>query len=89
MNNIIIRKETKEDYYATELMTMRAFWNIHGPGCNEHLLVNKLRSAEEYLPELSRVADLWTPCCGTDIFQYGNRLTFAKRNAGTGRKSRI
>ena len=56
--NIIIRKETKEDFYNTELMTMRAFWNIHGPGCNEHLMVNKLRSAEEYLPELSRVAEL-------------------------------
>ncbi|MCR5468809.1 MAG: ribosome small subunit-dependent GTPase A [Lachnospiraceae bacterium] len=58
MNNIIIRKETKEDYYNTELMTMRAFWNLHGPGCNEHLLVNKLRGADEYLPELSRVAEL-------------------------------
>ena len=58
MNTIIIRKETKEDYYATELMTMRAFWNIHGPGCNEHLLVNKLRNADGYLPELSRVAEL-------------------------------
>lgn len=57
MKNIIIRKETKEDYYATELMTMRAFWNIHDPGCNEHLLVHKLRDAEEYLPELSRVAE--------------------------------
>ncbi len=58
MNNIIIRKETKADYYATELMTMRAFWNLHGPGCNEHLMVNKLRGAKEYLPELSRVAVL-------------------------------
>ena len=58
MNNVIIRKETEQDYYATELMTMRAFWNRHGPGCNEHLLVNKLRSADEYLPELSRVAEL-------------------------------
>ncbi len=58
MNNIIIRKETKDDYYDTELMTMRAFWNIHGPGCNEHLLVNKLRSAGEYLTDLSRVAEL-------------------------------
>ncbi len=58
INNIIIRKETKEDYHATELMTMRAFWNLHGPGCNEHLLVNKLRGAEEYLPELSRIAEL-------------------------------
>ncbi|MBQ2057264.1 MAG: ribosome small subunit-dependent GTPase A [Oscillospiraceae bacterium] len=58
MNNIVIRKETKEDYYNTELMTMRAFWNIHDPGCNEHLLVHKLREAKEYLPELSRVAEI-------------------------------
>ncbi len=56
-NNIIIRKETKEDYYHTEHMVMRAFWNIHGPGCNEHLLVHSLREAEEYLPQLSRVAE--------------------------------
>lgn len=58
LNNIIIRKETREDYYFTELMTMRAFWNIHGPGCNEHYLVHKLRTAKEYLPELSRVAEI-------------------------------
>ena len=57
-HNIIIRKETKEDYYATELCTLRAFWNIHGPGCNEHLLVHKLRDSEDYLPEISRVAEL-------------------------------
>ena len=56
--NIIIRKETKEDYYNTEHMVLRAFWNLHGPGCNEHLLVHKLREAKEYLPELSRVAEV-------------------------------
>ena len=54
----MIRKETAKDCYDTELMTMRAFWNLHGPGCNEHLLVHKLRIAKEYLPELSRVAEL-------------------------------
>ena len=58
LNTIIIRKETKEDYYHTEHMVMRAFWNLHGPGCNEHLLVHKLRESEDYLPELSRVAEL-------------------------------
>lgn len=58
MNNIIIRKETKEDYKKTEYMAMRAFWNIHVPGCNEHLLVRTLRDAKEYLPEISRVAEL-------------------------------
>ena len=57
-NNIIIRKETEEDYYATELCTLRAFWNIHGPGCNEHLMIHKLRDSKDYLPEISRVAEL-------------------------------
>ena len=28
MNKIIIREERKEDYRATELMTMRAFWKL-------------------------------------------------------------
>ena len=58
MNTIIIREETKEDYYATEHMTLRAFWNLHGPGCNEHYMVHRLRQAKEYLPKLSRVAEL-------------------------------
>lgn len=57
MKNIIIRKEKIEDYKKTEYMVMRAFWNIHGPGCNEHLLTRKLRESEDYLPELSRVAE--------------------------------
>lgn len=56
--NIIIRKERTEDYRQTEAMTRRAFYNMHGPGCNEHLLVHKLRQAEAYLPEISRVAEL-------------------------------
>ena len=49
--------ENKEDYKKTEYMVMRSFWNIHGPGCNEHLLVHKLREARCFLPELSRVAE--------------------------------
>lgn len=56
--DIIIRKEEPKDYKETELMTMRAFWNIHGPGCNEHLLVSKIRESEDYIPELSRVAEM-------------------------------
>ncbi len=68
MNKIIIRKERKEDYKETELMTMRAFWNIHGPGCNEHLLVHKLRTAKEYLPDISRVAELDGKIVGTIMY---------------------
>lgn len=51
-----IRKETEADYYATEEMTRRAFWNKHHKGCNEHYLVHKMRQHPDYLPELSRIA---------------------------------
>lgn len=50
-----IRPEREEDYHATEEMTMRAFWNKYHRGCDEHLLVHKLRRADEYLPEISRI----------------------------------
>lgn len=58
MSEINIRKERKEDYKKTEYMTLRAFWNMHGPGCNEHLLVHILRDAECYVEDISRVAEL-------------------------------
>lgn len=58
MSNLIIRPETPADYAATERMVQRAFWNIHGPGCNEHVLVRLIRESEDYLPRLSRVAEL-------------------------------
>ncbi len=58
MKNIIIRSEKENEYYQTELMTMRAFWNIHDPGCNEHYLVHILRKSNAYLKELSRVAEV-------------------------------
>lgn len=58
MNNLVIRRETPADFKAVEHLTMRAFWNIHGPGCNEHLLVRKIRQSPDYLPNISRVAEL-------------------------------
>ena len=55
---ILIRKETEEDYYASELVAKRAFWNKHCPGCDEHYLVHKLRMDHDYVPELTRVAEV-------------------------------
>lgn len=57
MNNIIIRRETSNDFKLVEHLTMRAFWNIHGPGCSEHLLIRKIRESDDYLPEISRIAE--------------------------------
>lgn len=58
MKNVIIRPETIEDYFNAEYMTKKAFWNLHHPGCDEHYLVHLLRNSEDYIEELSRVAEL-------------------------------
>ena len=58
MSELIIRPETPDDYRATECMVQRTFWNIHCPGCNEHVLVRLIRESEDYLPQFSRVAEL-------------------------------
>ena len=68
MNKVIIRKETEKDYRQTEQMVRRAFWNIHGPGCNEHLMVHKLRKSPDYLPELSRVAEFDVKIVGVIMY---------------------
>lgn len=58
INNLIIRPENPNDYKEAELMTMRSFWNKYRPGCTEHLMIRIIRESDDYLPELSRVAEL-------------------------------
>jgi predicted N-acetyltransferase YhbS len=67
---LIIRPERPDDYYQTELITRKAFWNLHNPGCSEHLLVRKLRSDPAYVPELSRVAELDGVTIGTIMYSH-------------------
>ena len=54
--NIELRRETEKDCFEAENMCRRAFWNKYRPGCDEHLLVHKMRSHPDYLPECSRIA---------------------------------
>lgn len=58
MTNLIIRAEKAEDFHNTELMTMRSFWNKYYPGCVEHNMLRVIRASADYLPEISRVAEL-------------------------------
>ena len=51
-----IRAELPTDYYEVETLTREAFWNLHVPGCDEHLLVHLLREHCIFLPELDFVA---------------------------------
>ncbi len=54
---MIIRNERKEDYRLVEELTRNAFWNLQVPGCNEHFIVNQMRSHKDFLPELSFVLE--------------------------------
>lgn len=65
---IEIRKEREDEYFKTEAMVRRSFYNIYRPGCDEHLLVNKLRTHPDYLPELSRVAVVDGEIAGTIMY---------------------
>lgn len=53
--DIGIRLENKEDFKEVENVTREAFWNVYKPGCDEHLIVHKLRKSSEFIKELDFV----------------------------------
>lgn len=68
LENLIIRREREDDYFNVEYMTKKAFWNLHVPGCSEHYLVNILRKSDDYIEDLSRVAELNGEIVGTIMY---------------------
>jgi predicted N-acetyltransferase YhbS len=54
--NISIRLEEENDYRNVEYMTREAFWNVYKPGCDEHLIVHKIRKVPAFIKELCFVA---------------------------------
>lgn len=58
VEDIVIRPERREDGLAVERLIRRAFWNKYAPGCTEHYLMHVMRKHPDYLPEISRVAEV-------------------------------
>lgn len=58
IQKLIIREERPDDYKKTELMTLRSFWNKYWPGATEHYLIRIIRESKDYIPKISRVAEL-------------------------------
>lgn len=54
--NIEIRKEKENEYFETEAVVKRAFYNKFEQGCNEHLMVHVLRDHPVCLKDFCRVA---------------------------------
>jgi predicted N-acetyltransferase YhbS len=55
---VVLRPETPADHRRVEEMTRDAFWGMSGPGCDEHLLVHRLRRSPAFVPELDLVAEV-------------------------------
>jgi len=51
-----IRNTDKKEFCQTENLTRDAFWNVYKPGCDEHLVLNKIRKSESYIEELDLIA---------------------------------
>lgn len=53
-----IRQTKPAEYAATILMTREAFWNVYQPGCDEHLVLQQLRSSAAWIQQLDLVAEV-------------------------------
>jgi predicted N-acetyltransferase YhbS len=53
--NYSIRLATESDYRETEMITRESFWDVYKPGCDEHLVLHKLRNVKAFVKELDFV----------------------------------
>lgn len=68
--NIKIRKEEPRDYRTVEEITREAFWNLYCPGCNEHLIINTMRSHADFISELAFVIELDDKVVGSIFYTH-------------------
>ncbi|MFD3157318.1 GNAT family N-acetyltransferase [Haloimpatiens sp. FM7330] len=54
--NISIRLENENDFRNVENVTRDAFWDVYKPGCDEHLIIHKIRKINAFIKELDFVA---------------------------------
>lgn len=54
--NISIRLENENDSRNVENMIREAFWDVYKPGCDEHLIIHKIRKTNAFIKELDFVA---------------------------------
>lgn len=56
--NIVIRKESFNEFRIVESIARDAFWNLYFPGAHEHYVVHKMRSHPDFIKELSFVIEV-------------------------------
>jgi predicted N-acetyltransferase YhbS len=66
--DINIRLESPSDFRETEILTREAFWDVYKPGCDEHLLLHKMRHVAAFIRELDFVAVYQNKIIGNIIY---------------------
>lgn len=82
-----IRLEEEKDYFESENLTREAFWDLYRPGCEEHLVLNKLRKADSFIKELDFVAVEDGKIIGNIVYSrlfYGSQKIISNEVVGFG-----
>lgn len=66
--NIVIRRETESDYRIVEELTREAFWNLYGPGCDEHYTAHILRDHPDFIADMDYVAEVDNKIVGNIMY---------------------
>ncbi len=74
LTNLIIRRETKQDYRAVENLVRESFWNVYRPGCAEHYVLHCLRDDPAFVPELDLVMELDGELIGQVVYVWSHIL---------------
>jgi predicted N-acetyltransferase YhbS len=81
---ITIRSENEADHLAVEVLTREAFWNLYRPGCDEHYTTHLIRGHEDFLPDLTFVAEVDDEIVGSIMYtrswvinEFGERVETA------------
>ncbi len=72
---IKLRLEEEKDYRQVEEVTREAFWNVYALGCDEHLLVHRLREEKQFIKALDFVATHHDKIVGNIIYVEGKIIT--------------
>ena len=71
-NEVIIRRERKEEERETEDLVREAFWNVYRPGCLEHYVLHRLRNDPAFVPELDLVMVKDGKLIGQNMFMHAS-----------------
>jgi predicted N-acetyltransferase YhbS len=81
--NYTIRLETPDDFHIVESISRDAFWNLYVPGCNEHLIINTMRTHQDFIQRLAFVIEVDNKIIGNIMFTKSHIITPDKQTYKT------